>query len=69
MKIQFLTPVWHGADCYREGDAADIDDEEADALIHQGLAESVIEAEDTDPADPADPAAEVPVDANGGSKE
>lgn len=66
MKIQFLTPVWHGADCYREGDAADIDDEEANALIHQGLAEAVIDAEDTDPADPA---AEVPVDANGGSKE
>lgn len=69
MKIQFLTPVWHGADCYREGDAADIDDEEANVLIHQGLAEAVIEAEDTDPAYPADPAAEVPVDANGGSKE
>lgn len=66
MKIQFLTPVWHGADCYREGDAADIDDEEANALIHQGLAEAVIDAEGTNQADSA---VEVPVDANGGSKE
>nr|SPS06215.1 protein of unknown function [Candidatus Nitrotoga fabula] len=59
MKIQFLTPVWHGADCYREGDSLDIDDEEAIALIHLGVAEAVTEGEEADP--PEDPA-EVPAD-------
>jgi len=54
MKIQFLTPVWHGADCYREGDSLDIDDEEANALIHLGVAVGVMDYED--------PAAEVPAD-------
>lgn len=59
MKIQFLTPVWHGADCYREDDSTDIDDEEAAALIHLGVAEVVTEGEGTDPADPAEPPADV----------
>jgi hypothetical protein len=58
MKIKFLTQVWHGADLYSHGDTADIDDEEADALIQIGAAEAVIDAKDAD-------AAEVPADVDG----